>query len=234
MSPGLSRLARGARRAGFQLVAVVAALIAVAVVLVHRHGATADPDTGDVVRVGVAQGASIPAYVRSSQSRLSAMPAGQSGYALVSLTGYLAPGQLVPVLAGVESFQVYARVPLPNTQTAIEKIPVDRIPDDVIAGMNTVAGERAAQAARTGDRVAAAEAASYRQHCACVYAAVVRAPAGTLRQLASRESVRVVDPAPAVTQLDDAVFLPPLPEQKDIAAPPADDAPPPSVTPGGD
>ncbi|GIH19071.1 hypothetical protein [Rugosimonospora africana] len=230
MRPALSRLVRGARRIGYQLAAVVAALVAVAVVLAVRHG-SAEPSgtaTGDVVRVGVGQGASIPAYLRDSRDRLDAMPAGQSGYALVSLAGYLSPGELVPVLAGVETFQVYARVPLPDVQTAIVKIPVATIPDDVTAGMDAEAGERARQASRAGDQVAATEAERYRQHCACVYAAVVRAPAGTLRQLAARASVRAVDPAPRVSQLDLAVFLPPLPEQSDTAQPPKDSAPLPS------
>lgn len=230
MRPALSRLVRGGRRIGYQLAAVVAALVAVAVVLSVRHAraTSADTVTGAIVRVGVEQGASIPAYVRDSRDRLDALPAGQSGYALVSFTGYLAPGQLVPVLAGVEAFQVYARVPLPDVQTAIVKIPVATIPDDVTAGMDTEAGERARQATRTGDRVAATEAERYRQHCACVYAAVVRAPAGTLRQLAARAPVRAVDPAPRVSRLDLAVFLPPLPEQDGTAAPPEDTAPPPS------
>jgi hypothetical protein len=225
-------LARGARKVGFQLAAVVAALVAIAVVLTVRHRPVTPTDTGDVVRVGVEQGASIPAYVRDSRSRLDAMPAGRSGYALVSLTGYLAPGQLVPVLAGVDTFQVYARVPLPDVQTAIVKIPAATIPGDVTAGMDAEAGERAEQASRTGDQVAATEAARYRQHCACVYAAVVRAPAGTLRQLATRASVRAVDPAPQVSQVGLAVFLPPLPEQNDTAQPPEDTAPPPSGAPG--
>jgi hypothetical protein len=210
---------------------VVAALIAIAVVLVTRHDSAAVPDNGDVVRVGVEQGGSIPGYLSGSKARLAGLPAGSTGYALVSLADYLAPGQLVPVLAGVEVFQVYARVPLPHAQTAIAKLAVDRIPDDVIAGMDTEAKERAAQAARTGDQVAAAEATAYRQHCACAYAAVVRAPADALRQLSGRAGVRAVDPAPQVSRLDLAVFLPPLPEQVDTALPPDDDAPLPAGSP---
>jgi hypothetical protein len=218
------------------VVAVVAALVAIAVVLVTRHGSAAAPDNaapdnGAVVRVGVGQGASIPGYLSDSRARLAGLPAGSTGYALVSLADYLAPEALVPVLAGVEVFQVYARVPLPHTQTAIVKLAVARIPDDVIAGMDTEADERAAQADRTGDPVAAQEAARYRQHCACAYAAVVRAPADALRRLSTRAGVRAVDPAPQVTRPDLAVFLPPLPEQTGAAEPPDDRAPLPAGSP---
>jgi hypothetical protein len=75
-------------------------------------------------------------------------------------------------------------------------------------------------AARTGDAVSAAEADGYRRHCACAYAAVVRADAAALTGLADRSGVRAVDPAPAVNRLDRTVFLPPLPEQSGVAGPP--------------
>jgi hypothetical protein len=214
------------------LVVVVSALVTLAL---SRHR-PAPPDFGvtDVVRVGVSQGASIPGYLSDSRSRLAQLPAGTAVYALVSFDGYLSPDAVARALSGVETFQVYERVPLPHTQTAIVKIAVARLPGDLLAGMDAEAGRRADDARRTGDRVAAAEADRYRAHCSCGYAAVVRADAAALASLAGRPTVRAVDPAPAVTDPGRAVFLPPLPEQSGTAQPPDDSgAAAGSAEPGG-
>jgi hypothetical protein len=218
----LGRLGRGGRRIGVPLAVAVVALVAL---VVTRHRAAAPDFSGtDVVRVGVSQGASIPGYLTDSRARLSALPATDSVYALVSFVNYLDPDGVARVLDGVETFQVYARVPLAHTQTAIVRIPVARLPGDLTAGMDAQARQRSADATRTGDAVAAAEADGYRRHCACAYAAVVRADATALTALAGRSGVRAVDPAAAVDRLDRAVFLPPLPEQSGVAAPPDDAA----------
>ncbi len=229
MSGVLARLGRGARRIGVPLAVAVAALVAL-VLTRHRPAPPAFSGT-DVVRVGVSQGASIPGYLADARSRLAALPAGTAVYALVSFTGYLPPDAVGPVLAGAEPFRVYTRVPLPATQTAIVAVPVARLPEDLVAGMDAEAGRRADEARRTGDPVASTEADRYRQHCACAYAAVVRADAAALSALAGRPQVRAVDPAPDVTRLDRAVFLPPLPEQSGTAGPPQQSAPasPPTV-----
>lgn len=215
-----ARLGRGARRIGVPLLAVVAALVAL---VLSRHRPE-PPDFGgtDVVRVGVSQGASIPGYLADSRSRLAQLAAGTGVYALVSFDRYLSADAVAQALSGVETFQVYERVPLPHTQTAIVKIAVIRLPGDLLAGMDAEAGRRADDARRTGDAVAAAEADRYRAHCSCGYAAVVRADAAALVLLAGRPTVRGVDPAPAVTDLARAVFLPPLPEQSGTAQPPDD------------
>jgi hypothetical protein len=163
-------------------------------------------------------------------------------YALVSLRAYLAPDRLTPVLGGVAVAEVYTRVPLDKAQTQIVRIPAYRIPDDVVAGMLQVAARKDADAdellqlaaklsevnaaegqLRTsyldGATLASAEAAAYRDACTCVYAAVVRASAAALEQIAARPEVRAVDPAPEVLRLDQAVFLAPLPEQPETAEP---------------
>jgi hypothetical protein len=72
-----------------------------------------------------------------------------------------------------------------------------------------------------GAQVASAEALAYRSLCSCVYAAVVRATPAALDRIAKRPEVRSVEPAPEVRRLDRAVFLPPLPEQRDVVRPPA-------------
>jgi hypothetical protein len=239
------RLVRGARRARWLL--VVAALLAVTAVAValSRPGAPAgDPTVGAVVRVGVVDGQSVPAYVASSAdelARLLAAPASGPVYALVSFTGYVAPDRLAPLLTGAAVAAVYARVPLPRVQTQLVRIPALRLPGDVTVGMDDVARRKDAEAAddrrladaapagsalrrtyASGAEVAAAEAGAYRAHCACVYAAVVRATPAALDALRRRDGVRAVDPAPEVRRLDRAVFTAPLPEQTALAGPPED------------
>jgi hypothetical protein len=225
----LARLGRGARRIGVPLAVAVAVLAAL--LLTRHRSAPPDFGRGDVVRVGVSQGASIPGYLADSRARLAALPGRPPVYALVSFSDYLSVDAVTRALSGVEPFQVYLRVPLPHTQTAIVKVPVARLPEDLLAGMDAEAGRRADAARRTGDPVAAAEAQRYREHCSCGYAAVVRADAAALAALASRAGVRAVDPAPAVTDPNRAVFLAPLPEQSGTAAPPDDSGMSPSAWP---
>ncbi|MEU7801234.1 hypothetical protein AB0J14_11885 [Micromonospora arborensis] len=212
-----------------------------------------DRTVGEVTRVGVSDGDSVPGYLRSAAADLAALPASAPAaedgtYALVTLDAYLPPQRLATVLGDVPVSTVFGRVPLPGRQTEIVKIPALRVPDDVVAGMDQVAARKDTEAAdyraraaavdgagvgerelraryATGADVAAAEAAAYRTGCACVYAAVVRATPVVLRGVAARPDVRAVDPAPEVYRLDRTVFTPPLPEQHDVVRPPADTEP---------
>jgi hypothetical protein len=211
-----------------------------------------DRTVGEVVRVGVAQGGSIPDYLRSSRDELASLvragPAGHAPgetYALVTLAMYVTPARLAPVLEGVAVSQVLGRLPLPDTQTQIVRIPALRLPADAAAGMAQVAedkdreardyrarsaalagvGEHEPELRRlydTGARIAQAEATAFRARCACLYAAVVRGTPGALDEVRKRSGVRTVDPAPEVHRLERTVFLPPLPEQADVARPPSD------------
>jgi len=234
----------------------VLALIGCAAMLVTvvwaSGGRAPDAGTGGaapVVHVGVGQGQSIAQYVSTSRQELDVLlgrPNAGEGetYALVSLRSYLTPDRLTPVLGGVAVAEVYARVPVVEAQTEIVRIPVFRMPEDVVSGMLTVASRKEAEA---GDfrmlaeklsqvdaaeerlrqnylddaSVAAIEASAYRSGCACVYAAVVRATPAALKQIAARPEVRVVDPAPEVIRIDQAVFLAPLPEQSHAVRPAA-------------
>lgn len=251
----LARVTRGARR--MRMVLSVAAVASVAIVLVAVYVATrpsiqVDGPSGAIVRVGVEQGGSIPAYVRDSRERLRQVAAagevnGKSPkmYALVSLSSYLTPAQLPAVLGDVQVTNAFLRVPLPERQTEIVKVPAYRIPGDVIGAMRNEAHIKDVQASdarvlldkvtgtsdedralrstyRANADVASAEADAYRSLCACVYAAVVYTTPAALAVLAERTSVRAVDPAPGLQLLDRAVFLPPLPEQHRRAVPPKD------------
>jgi hypothetical protein len=125
---------------------------------------------------------------------------------------------------------VYARAPLDGAQTQVVRIPVYRFPGDVVAGMLDEAARRDQERADyqqlsgrtnnnlrlrraydTAARVAGDEASAFRAHCACVFAAVVRATPAVLTAVADRAGVLAVDPAPEVRRLDRAEFRPPLP-----------------------
>lgn len=247
LAAAMARLSHGRVRMRVLTVTAFMSVMAVLVTAVWTAGRgepQGDFTVGDVVRVGVTDGESIPKYVQSSRSELASLAADQETYALVTLSAYLAPDRLKPILGGIAVSEVYGRVPLPETQTQIVKIPALRIPDDVTAGMTIVADRKDAEAAEyrdlsrqligdsarerelrqvydSGAAVAVAEAEAYRDGCSCVYAAVVRATPSALDRVFERPEVRAVDAAPEVRRLDRAVFLPPLPEQRDVVRPPA-------------
>jgi hypothetical protein len=210
----------------------------------------ADPTTGDVVRVGVASGDQVPAYLARSRDELIDLSTRgtEETYALVALHAYTEPQLLGPLLQGVRTELVYARVPLPNVQTEIVSIPVNALPGDVEAAFRRVGARKQAEAADAewsagklaGDdprerelralyldiaRVDRAESSAYRGLCACAYGVVVRATPLRLRQLAARPGVRAVDAAPEVRRLDRTVFSPLRPELTAVVGPPADSGP---------
>ncbi|WP_233600955.1 MULTISPECIES: hypothetical protein [Micromonospora] len=235
--------ARSARALSWIALACAAVVLVVAVAQ-RRDEPVGDRTVGEVTRVGVADGDDIPAYLRTAAGELAGLAAPAPGaWALVSFDAYLTPAQAAAALGGTPVSAVVARVPLPGRQTEIVRLAALRLPDDVVAGMAEVAARKDREAADyraraaalaataepglrrvydTGAAVAAREAAAYRAACACVYAAVVRDAPDALRALAARPGVRGVDPAPEVGRLDRTVFTPPLPEQRDVARPPAD------------
>ncbi|WP_349875914.1 hypothetical protein ABIH81_17035 [Micromonospora sp. HUAS YX12] len=235
---------RRSRSAALTWLALACALVVlVAAVAQRRDRPVNDRTVGEVTRVGVTDGASIPAYLRAAGDELARLDV-PDGYALVSFADYLTPARAAAALDGTRVSAVVARVPLPGRQTEIVRIAALRLPQDVVAGMAGVATRKDREAADyrsraaattadpelrrvydSGAEVAAREAEAYRTGCACVYAAVVGAAPDALRALAGRPGVRVVDPAPEVTRLDRTVFTPPLPEQRDVVRPPADTGP---------
>ncbi|MEV6525535.1 hypothetical protein AB0M43_26640 [Longispora sp. NPDC051575] len=209
-------------------------------------------DAGTPLRVGVADGDSVPAYVAGAKVRLASVD--RPTLALVSLAAYLGPDRLGALLENAHPSRVYLRVPLPGISTEVIAVDVRRLPDDVVAGMDAAAqrkdGEigtaRRLAGRLTGDsprerelreeyeaRAAQAglEATAYREHCSCVYAAVVRAAPPTLTELSRRPGVRAVDPTPGLDRPEQAVFQPLLPEQHTVVSDPADPQPAPSPTP---
>ncbi|GIG62797.1 hypothetical protein Lfu02_71690 [Longispora fulva] len=255
LASALRRAAGGRHRRG--VLAAVGMTLAVAVVLAAVLSAReALPGRGHAagtpLRVGVSDGDSIPAYVAGARERLAGVD--RPTLALVSLAAYLGPDRLGPLLENARPSRVYLRVPLPGISTEVIAVDVRQLPGDVVAGMDAAAvrkEEEVAIATRlagrlTGDsprerelreeyqaRAAEAglEATAYREHCSCVYAAVVRAGPPALAELSRRPGVRAVDPTPGLDRLEQAVFRPPIPEQHAIASDPADVPVSPSPTP---
>jgi hypothetical protein len=241
MGAGAGTLSRGLplRLATGLLLASVATVL-VASIWTADRGPEPDSGTGpDLIRVGVVEGQSVPGYLRSSQGELAALLRGSAPatptWALVSLNAYFPPDRLMSVLGGVAVAQVYARAQVPGTMTQVVRIPVYRMPNDVVNGMLSAAagrdreradyqqlgaelrggGEdemRLRRAYESAERTAADEAAAYRARCSCVFAAVVRAAPIALEGIAGHAEVRAVDPAPEVRRLDRTEFRPPLPE----------------------
>jgi hypothetical protein len=260
LSGGRLRVGRHRQRrpyvTGLGLALFVVALVAAAWAVRDRPVYQAE-----TVRVGVLEGQSVPGYVKASKAaldrlRTSRASSGKPVYALVSLTAYLGPDRLPPVLSGVRVYRVYARVPLATAATQVTTIDATRLPADVDTGMAKLAADRqrisqdfaGLAAQQTGTDQASvrqrtqyqaeadgfqAEATAYREHCSCVFGAVVRATPQALSVLATHRAIRAVDPAPQVTSLAHAVFSPPLPEQTGTAGPPDDSglAPSPSTPP---
>ncbi|XVV14623.1 hypothetical protein ACQP2X_09900 [Actinoplanes sp. CA-131856] len=222
-------------------VAVTAGVVLLGTLWVGRREVAPTSNSTDIVRVGVVQGQTVPGYLDSSRTELGALaepsaPSAGDLWALVSLGSYVPAGLLPGLLEGASVAQVYARVPLPEQHTPVVRIPVYRLPADVLSGMldaaiardtekasyEQLASKLPASEARARDAYAAAartaemEASAYRSGCPCVYAAVVRGTPAALQEVAAREGVRAVDPAPEVRSLDRTEFRPPLPEQTGV------------------
>jgi hypothetical protein len=259
IAKSFARLGRGARRP--RILQAVAVLISLTVVLVAVYAAGRQPprtivSTGTTVRLGVAQGASIPQYVADSKAKLARLIAGSSAgpkppsyFALVSMSAYLTPDRLATVLHGLGLQATYVIMRVPSSyQTEIVDVYAPDVPRDVIREMRAtadskqrdviddVALESHVMGSSVTDRtlraqyrqeaaVARLEAVQYRALCACVYAVVVHATATVLGQLAKRAGVRVVEPAPPAARADTAVFLPPFPDQHQLAEPPPSSRP---------
>lgn len=211
-----------------------------------RHALRNQAPPASVTTVGAVQGTAIAAYASSAHAEVTAL-AGKSDepvYALVSLIGYGTPAQIAAVANGITVSKAFIRVPLVGVQTEIGAVDVTVLPDDLAAKMRSTA-EREERDAADADRqamlltggsarekqlrefyqqsarVLRAEAQNLRGLCSCVYALVVRGTPQQLAALATRQGVRIVDPAPEIASTDDVVFLPVLPEQTTTVQPPS-------------
>lgn len=243
---GWGEISRWRRQILTVFILIITTVIVAAVALAGERAVprTTVLEAGQAVQIGMAQGQSVSAYLSASQDELKTMLDGGGNaaetYALVSLKTYLAPGRLTRVLDGVRVVEVFMRLQLSEVRTEIVRIPVRRLPDDLLTGMRQAAMAnqaeadeyRALAAALTGAsaaddllretyldsaEAASAEAAAFLSHCSCVYAAVVSTTSRGLDRIAARPEVRAVDPAPEVLRLEQAQFVAPLPEQQDYS-----------------
>jgi hypothetical protein len=134
---------------GVALLSVTAVLVT-AVWTVDRVPQGA-PDGPGLITVGVVEGQSVPGYVRNARGELAALlrppspggaPVPTETYALVSLNAYFAPDRLDGVLGGIAVVEVYTRAPLTGVPTQVLRIPANRVPEDVVAGMLDAAVRR--------------------------------------------------------------------------------------------
>jgi hypothetical protein len=163
---GYRRIFGGRRRPHGLTVAaclIAAMVVAVAVWQADRAAPAADLSVGQVVKVGVEQGGSIPGYTEASRAELADLAAAgaQESYALVTFAAYLAPDRLTPILAGVSVAAVYVRVPLTGVQTEIVRIPVTKVPVDVVTGMDQIADRKAREAQAYAARLRAVSPAEH-------------------------------------------------------------------------
>jgi hypothetical protein len=222
--------------------ASVLAVAIVALTLAQRDGSDPGSPPASVARVGPEQGQPVDEYLSQAATRLDGLAGTEPTYALVQLRAYTAPDGLPPLLPaeGVTVVRAMMRAPIPQVQTEIITAPlrgdVRSVPADVTRAMDQqVAGKRAdADDAKRSARgltgssrsesrlrdfyqdsadISRAEADAFAAHCACVYALVVRAVPEVLRQLATVGGVRATDPAAGVDELNQAAFVPLLPEQ---------------------
>nr|WP_258545245.1 hypothetical protein [Micromonospora provocatoris] len=104
---------RRSRSAALTWIALACALVVLVVAVAQRRDRPAsDRTVGEVTRVGVTDGASIPAYLRAAGDELARLDA-PDGYALVSFGDYLTPARAAAALDGTRVSAVVARVPLP-------------------------------------------------------------------------------------------------------------------------
>ncbi len=172
------------------------------------------------VLVGPGPRETVGGYLEAARMRLaaSAQASGQPDtYAVVSFPGYRTPEQALGLLQGLRTVRVFFRVPPDGTALSADV-------RDPLADVRTAFAHAADAAAAQADAVGAVgdadareravdEAAALRDSCACLYGAVVVAPAWRLLALAEAGSVRLADVAPPGVPGPSAVFVPLRPEQ---------------------
>ncbi|SNQ47566.1 conserved hypothetical protein [Frankia canadensis] len=173
------------------------------------------------VTIGPGARDAVGEYVGASRQNLAALTAAAPGadlYAVASLTEAVTPGGLLAVFGGYRIVEVFFSAGvLGEVEAATVRDPVG----DVQAAFASAAAQAQARAAadeRAGDANADERdrraAAELRAGCACLFAAVVRAPAGRLTQLAADPRTRVVDPAPPGIAPPSVTFLPLSPDRR--------------------
>ena len=205
--PARLRLATG-------LAAAAAAALLVAIVWTAAPEPPGRDAAPDVVRVGVIEGQSVPAYLDASRAELDQLRTAGAvpteTWALVSLTGYLPPGMLASVLGGTTVAEVYVRAqvdadpPFSSERTPVVRMAAVQVPGDVVTGMRATAGIRdreRADYAKLSAALTGSDPARQRLRQAYAEAAeVARAEATAYRRLCPCVFAAVVRGAPTVLE----------------------------------
>ncbi|CAJ60859.1 hypothetical protein FRAAL2210 [Frankia alni ACN14a] len=173
------------------------------------------------VTIGPGANDSVAEYLGASRQNLASLTAAAPAadlYAVASLTAPVTPDEMLGVLGAYRAVQVFFTAGVGGeVEQATVRDPVTDV-HAAFASAATQAQARAAAEAGAGeagandrDRLAAQQ---LRAGCACLFAAVVRAPAGRLSQLAADPRVRVVDPAPPGAGPPGVRFLPLSPDRR--------------------
>ncbi|MCM3883779.1 hypothetical protein [Frankia sp. R82] len=173
------------------------------------------------VRIGPGAHDTVADYLGASRQNLASLTAAAPAtdlYAVASLVAPVAPGALLDVVGGYRVVQAFFTA---GVGGEVEQVTVRDPVADVqaaFAAAASQAADRSAADGRAGDAHAQERddrtAVELRAGCACLFAVVVRAPAGRLTQLAADPRVRVVDPAPPDTGPPAVTFVPLSPDRR--------------------
>lgn len=197
----------------------------------------ATPGEGGLV--GPMIGDDVLTYVDEAERRLEVRAAGEPDeevYAVVSFGAYRSPVEaaalLIPGITAIKGF--YRVPPRPREQTDLLEFAIGDgalVPEAVRAfeqraafrtgevreldQVNTTTTDPAQHAYNSATAAQyRREAAALKQRCACLYGVAVQAKLRVLQELAGRTGIRLVDAAPANTDLELLTFAALLPEEK--------------------
>ncbi len=225
---------------GFVVIAAV--FLAGSGVALARSGDDRRPDAGAGQQqsrvLGPDPGASVPDYVALAAEGAAAASAARPEalrVALVSLSEYRRPQDVLDLLTGLEVQRAYLKVPSSDPSEVLSADVEDLVGDLEQLYAATATRKATDQAeflalARTIDpandeqrrfkefyelsaRLAGREATAYRTGCACLFSVVVRGPARVLAALPALQGVRAVEVAPQGVPLDELRIRPLGPEQ---------------------
>lgn len=195
--------------------------------------------TPQVVTVGPALGEDLEAYVAQRQAALAGLPDAQRALAVVSLTAY-ADAAAVAEWLGPDTVPLQAQYRIPADDAAPSSVEVlggdleGAVSRAVAAARAPIAEEE--QAAKDLLASGTVEDEGFREDlelrvselqairnlldsgAPVLFAVVVEGPISSLRALAERDDVRLVDPAPPGAAQDTAIFYGLLPEDADEAS----------------
>jgi hypothetical protein len=201
--------------------AVAVAVVAAAVVVL---GVSNPVRTARVAtdRLGPDTGQSVDDYLAFAQSTLSGDDT-DDRWALLSLRSDATTGELASIVGETRVSQVYAHVALERVQTPVVVVAVSAHPVSLANAVVRAAEKVPSTETSRGQAVAAVTRTRFASNCACVAAALVRAPLPVLGELSASPAVRAVEALPS-----DAVFgtfsvNPLLPETVDTAVVQPDD-----------